>query len=468
MPDQNNNPEAVNVDANSFTRRLWSEKDWLNMKLGRYKIKKLLGHGGMGRVFLARDMILQRNVAIKTMPQSFEQAQISGRLNQFLREAQAVARLEHPHIIRVYDIITDNNVLAIAMEFVANGTLGELVMQNKILPVKTACQVVAQAALGLSYAHRKGVIHRDIKPGNLMLTEDNVCKVVDFGAAAMQGKSELKQLIGKAIGTPYYIPPELVRGQLPTVKSDIYSLGAVLWYALTGKPVFTGKTIKELHLKHLKNLPCDIRILREDVPQVLGDAIAKALKKKAVDRFENMKDFAELLWDFIQDRPVFASSLTANPELTQLRVAMTNSPVAPHGRPEDKVEIDFDNSVKNTPELEQIRERNSMPEKSQIQVRPGYMNQQWMTTVPKLKFRCRTRCKIILLSLILGIIFGIGVWLFGDYFTGDSDSISDKPALVESDNDLTMPGFDSSPSEGVSDDKREKTDDELDKFINEN
>ena len=303
---------------------LWSDSDWKNLRLGRYKLLDLLGKGGMGRVFLARDMILQRDIAVKAISETFTEARDSGKLKQFLREAQAVARLEHPHVVRVYDLITEDGVIAIAMEYVSNSDLQHLVKNSGKLPVITACDYVAQAAEGLAHAHKKGVVHRDIKPGNLMLTDEDICKVVDFGAAAMEEKAELEQHEGKAIGTPYYIPPELAKGNPPTPASDIYSLGAVLWFALTAQPPFKGKSVKELHMKHCRERLSDIRKLRPEIPRVLKEAIDKALAKDPTERFSSMNEFATVLREFISAEAA-KKAAPINEGLQELTAAINNA-----------------------------------------------------------------------------------------------------------------------------------------------
>jgi len=280
-----------------FTTVLWSPEAWKGVKLSRYKLEKLLGDGGMGRVFLARDVILQRDVALKTIPESFKEARKSGQLEQFLREAQSVARLEHPNVVRVYDVVHQEGVVAIAMEYVSGGTFKDLITEDddELLPIPEVCRMVAEAADGLAYAHENGMIHRDIKPANLMLTDKKECKVVDFGTTHIADEEELEMFKGKIIGTPIFTSPEVIKGEAPKPESDIYSLSIVLWWALTGTSPYSAKTRKDMYIKHLTEKPPNILKLRPQIPAALRDLIRHGMEKEAEDRLGDMEKFAEKL-----------------------------------------------------------------------------------------------------------------------------------------------------------------------------
>ena len=265
------------------------------MSLRRYKLLSLLGDGGMGRVFLARDMVLQRDVALKVIQEELREAQDSGRLEQFLREAQAVARLSHPNIVNIYDLLQKRGVVAIAMELVSGGTLKDIIDAPEETPVEEVCKLVAEAADGLASAHAAGLIHRDIKPSNLMLTERRQCKVVDFGATHDTGKYEMAMLEGKIIGTPHYISPEVIKGQSPVPESDIYSMGIVIWTMLVKKPPYTSKKKKQIYLKHINDPIPDITLLRDDIPQRLVELIYGCMAKEPEDRIQTMDQLASQL-----------------------------------------------------------------------------------------------------------------------------------------------------------------------------
>jgi serine/threonine-protein kinase len=294
--------EVVNPEGNdSLTSKLMSDDDWQGVKVSRYKIEQLLGDGGMGRVFLARDAILQREVALKVIPEGFQEARESGQLELFIREAQAVARLEHPNVVRVYDVAHEEGVVAIAMEYVSGGSLSELIAIEETLPMPEACRLMADAAEGLAYAHDNDMVHRDIKPANLMLTDRRQCKVVDFGTTHVKEKKELSLFKGKIIGTPHFVSPEVIRGEEPRPESDIYSLGVVLWWIIVGTPPFNGETRKELYMKHLKEKPPKIEKLCPDIPLALRNLIVKCMKKDADDRYHDCAELAAELRRIAED-----------------------------------------------------------------------------------------------------------------------------------------------------------------------
>jgi len=306
MSEEENKPEneIESQDEGSeetLVSRLWSKDNWQGVKLGRYKIESVLGVGGMGRVFLAKDVVLQRNVAVKVIRESFEESNVTEELQMFLREAQAVARLEHPNVVCVYDVVHEEGVVAVAMEYVPGGTLQDLLTKEKKLEIPEACRLVAEAAEGLANAHENGMIHRDIKPANLMLTEKKQCKVVDFGTIHVEEQEGLKMLEGKIVGTPYFTPPEVIRGDPPIPQSDIYSLGIVLWWSIAGRPPYTGKTRKELFLKHLNYPMPEITKVRVGIPRPLTDLISSCLEKDPSKRIGSMAELAKKLREIQED-----------------------------------------------------------------------------------------------------------------------------------------------------------------------
>ncbi len=298
MPDNVSDNDGV---SRSLTERLWSDDGWQDLRVGRYEIKIPLGDGGMGRVFLAEDVLLRRQVALKVISKSVREAHQSGHLEQFLREAQAVAALSHPHVARIYDIVQQEGVVAIATEYVSGGTFEDFIRHTKEPDILEVCRIVAETAAGLQCAHEHGMIHRDVKPANLMLTPKKKCKIVDFGASRVKRKKELSILDGKIIGTPYTISPEVIRGDEPRPESDIYSLGIVLWWALTGHPPFYAKTKKQLYRKHLEDSAPDITTYRPDVPVSLAKIVHRCLKKDPRKRFSACSEIVERLGGVMKD-----------------------------------------------------------------------------------------------------------------------------------------------------------------------
>lgn len=266
---------------------------WQGKHMGHFKLLSMLGRGGMGMVIRAEDRGLNRHVALKVLPQNAGKATV--RVEQFIREARSAAKLDHPNIVTIHEVGDAAGYYYIAMELVEGGNLFELVKANGPLDVAQACQIVAEAGEALAYAHRMGVIHRDIKPANLMLTRTGRCKVTDFGLAKIEDPADLFDLPQHVIGTPTYIPPEVAAGQPATAASDIYCLGATLWYLLVGLPPFDGKTSQEVMWKHVNAPLPKLRKFRPELSKSLVKAIARCLAKKPEERFSSVDEFAKIL-----------------------------------------------------------------------------------------------------------------------------------------------------------------------------
>ncbi len=293
MADDKNNRDG---EKNSLIETLWSDDGWKDLKLGRYKLKSLLGRGAMGRVFLAMDIILQRQVALKVIPAETGDDAATEQLRLFIREAQSVAGLQHPNVVSVYDVVHHEGVVAVAMEYVAGGTLMDLVGRGKTLPVREICRIVAAAAEGLAVAHEKGMVHRDIKPANLMLTGKRECKVVDFGIVRVAGEDD-SSFDGKIVGTPFYVSPEVIVGREPGPAADIYALGIILWTALAGAPPFDAKENRKLYIKHVKAPVPDIDDFCGNVPIELKQLIERCLEKNPEKRLSSCAELARRLRD---------------------------------------------------------------------------------------------------------------------------------------------------------------------------
>jgi serine/threonine protein kinase len=257
---------------------------------GEYEIHHELGRGGMGSVFLAREIGLDRLVAIKVLPPSlmFDE----GLIERFKREARMVAKLHHPNIIPVYRVHHSHNLVFYTMHFVPGRSLGEIMGRNRVPSLEEVERVMLEAAAGLGYAHKRGVIHRDVKPANILIDAEGHVHLTDFGIAkALVGSTQLTET-GAVIGTPQYMAPEQCEGRLVDGRADQYSLAAVGYQVLTGRPPFQSESMKELLYHHLFTPPRPINALRPDTPLGLRDAVHKALSKDPVDRFDTMEDFA--------------------------------------------------------------------------------------------------------------------------------------------------------------------------------
>jgi serine/threonine protein kinase len=257
---------------------------------GRYRIEGRLGVGGMSTVHLAFDDRLERYVAIKLLAEHL--ADDPTFVSRFRREALAAARLVHPNIVQVFDFGFDegHHQHFIVMEHVAGNSCAELLRDRGHLDVPQALTIVTQACRGLDYAHRNGVIHRDVKPGNLLVAEGDVVKLADFGIARAADQSSITQ-VGSVLGTAAYLSPEQARGEEAGPQADIYSLGVVAYQLLSGRLPYEAGSLSELALKQQRESPTPLDQLNEKVPHALAEAISLAL---AIDQEARPPDAATL------------------------------------------------------------------------------------------------------------------------------------------------------------------------------
>jgi serine/threonine-protein kinase len=250
--------------------------------LGKFRLLALLGEGGMGKVIRAEDTMLKRQVALKCLKKSASGK--SYKPEQFIREARAAAALEHPHIVHIYETGEAGGYYYIAMELVEGGNLGSLVKACGPLDLARGCQLAAEAADAVAFATQHGITHRDIKPGNLMLSRAGRCKVTDFGLAHIADPADGFAMPKGAVGTPAYIAPEILQGYPATAKSDVYSLACTVFFLLTGKTPFHARDKAALLRMHIDMPAPDITSLRPDLPDSLGKVLARALSKNPDDR----------------------------------------------------------------------------------------------------------------------------------------------------------------------------------------
>lgn len=256
----------------------------------RYEIQQQIGEGGMAIVYKAFCHRLSRFVAVKIMRD--EMARDEEFRRRFLSESYAIAMLSHPNIVSVYDVSRSDDVEYIVMELVDGITMRQYMEKRGQIKWKEALHFAKQVAKALGHAHDRGIVHRDIKPQNLMLLRDGTVKVADFGIAALE--NEIQDNGDQAIGSIHYIAPEQARGENPDARSDIYSLGIVMYEMLTGQKPYTGETIKEVALKHMSSDYVPINELVEDVPEDFIDIVEKAMSYEMDDRYQSA---AELLDD---------------------------------------------------------------------------------------------------------------------------------------------------------------------------
>ena len=274
----------------------------------RYRVEARIGAGGMAEVYRGVDPVLNRTVAIKILLPQF--ARDAGFVARFRREAQAAARLNHPAIVGVYDSGADGDTQYIVMEFIEGRTLADFLGAGKRLTTTQALDVAERIAQALDVAHAQGIVHRDIKPANVMVTRDGSVKVMDFGIARMQTLETAPQT-SSVLGTPTYLSPEQAQGQQVDGRSDIYSLGIVLYELLTGAPPFTGDSPVAIAYKQVNEIPVPPSSRVPDLPISLDAVVMKALAKNPANRYQ---DAGELIADLVsvrEGRPVSATPLLA-------------------------------------------------------------------------------------------------------------------------------------------------------------
>ncbi len=263
------------------------------VSLGQYRLVERLGKGGMAEVYKAYQPSLDRYVAIKVLHAYF--AEEEDFRNRFQREARAVARLRHPNIVQIYDFGVEGDVYYMAMEFLAGGTLKQRLRRaDALLPHPEVLRIVERVAAALDYAHARGIYHRDVKPANIMLTDDNQVILTDFGLAKMAEGSQYTRS-GLSVGTPEYMAPEQGQGLTVDHRADVYSLGVVLYELLTGRLPYTADTPVAVIFKHIKDpLPLP-RTINPDLDEALERVILKALAKSPADRYQSAGDLAGAL-----------------------------------------------------------------------------------------------------------------------------------------------------------------------------
>src|SRR5256884_5227455 len=267
---------------------------------GRYRIIRKLGAGGMANVYLAEDQELGRRVAIKIL--NDRHAADDSFVERFRREAKNAAGLSHPNIVSVYDRGTAEGTYYIAMEFLDGRSLKELIVGRGPAPIKTAVEYTRQVLAAIGFAHKHGIVHRDIKPHNVLVGPEGRLKVTDFGIAR-SGASEMTE-VGSIIGTAQYLSPEQARGAPVDPTSDVYSVGVVLYELLTGQVPFTGDTPLEIAMKHLSEPPKPPSELRPDVPHDLDMVVLRALAKDPADRYETAEEMDADLKRILDGMPV--------------------------------------------------------------------------------------------------------------------------------------------------------------------
>jgi eukaryotic-like serine/threonine-protein kinase len=261
--------------------------------LDRYELEELVGTGGMSSVYRAHDRLLDRTVALKVLHE--HHLRDPEHVERFRREARSAAVLSHPNIVTVIDRGEHDGRQFIVFEYVGGENLKRLIEQRKPLPVATALELAIQIARGLSFAHRSGLVHRDVKPQNVLLNGDGQAKVTDFGIARSLDVQRGMTQTGTVLGTSDYIAPEQAQGKHVDEQTDIYSLGVVLYELLTGEVPFPGENFVAVAMQHINDPPPSVRDKRPDVPPRVDAVVQRAMAKDPADRFPTMADFGREL-----------------------------------------------------------------------------------------------------------------------------------------------------------------------------
>lgn len=306
----------------------------------RYELEELIGGGGMADVYKARDCLLNRPVAVKILHEEFKQDKEF--VDKFQREAQAAARLSHPNIVNIYDVGVADGDHYIVMEYVPGRTLKDRIRQEGHLSVSESLRVAREIAEALAHAYANNLVHCDIKPHNILMMADGHAKVADFGIARAVTESTMTYS-GNVIGSVHYFSPEQAKGTMITPKSDVYSLGVVLYEMLTGKLPFTGDNPVSIAVKHLQEEPVPVRQIDPAIPPVVEAIVSKAMSKDPAMRPTS----AELVQDISQaERMLMAGSqpmpqmapMAQDPDATQVlpRVQPTQQTIPPRRAPQDE------------------------------------------------------------------------------------------------------------------------------------
>ncbi len=257
-----------------------------------YRVDSKLGSGGMSSVYLATHLGLEKRMALKLLPKEKASDEVTKR---FVREARVVAKLAHPNIVGVYDVGETDSHFYLAMEFVEGETLEDILVKREKLPPYEATRVIRDVGRALECAHRQGIIHRDIKPDNIMLSPDGTVKVTDFGLAKMKGGRADITRAGIILGTPFFMAPEQCERKALDIRSDLYSLGVTYYNSVTGKKPFEGGKPAEIMFSHIHEDPIPPNLLEPTLPFELTGVILKMLKKDPAERYQDPTDLVQAL-----------------------------------------------------------------------------------------------------------------------------------------------------------------------------
>ena len=425
----------------------------------RYKILDHLGTGGMATVWLGYDTILDRQVAIKTFKID---ANDEDAVKRFNREAKAVTSLSHPNIVSIYDVENEGEFYYLILEYVEGMTLKDYMIKNPRIPIETIVHIAKQIAAGLSHAHQNGIIHRDIKPQNILMNENLTCKITDFGIARAYGDTTLTQT-NQMLGTVYYLSPEQARGNVATAQSDIYSLGILIFEMITGQIPFKGESAVAIALKHLQEELPDIDKFRDNIPQSVKNIVLQATMKNPNERYISSKELFEDLSTVLNPERLHENKYTGfkiptepaqNNNYNQTQYIDRNPIDVPHGY-SDYNSYNEEDDYYDYEENQRQNNNNNM----------GYQNKQYKNSynsVSKKNEKEETsKAKHIFLAIIAIVAIVVGAFFTYNYLIGaDSVSAPDvrNKTLEEAKVTIVKAGLEVGDiTEVASDDVKEKT-----------
>ena len=396
---------------------------------GRYEIVKSIGEGGMANVYLANDKILDRKVAIKVLRGDL--ANDEKFIRRFQREAQSVANLSHPNIVEVYDVEEEEGQHYIVMEYIEGKTLKQLLQKRGSLTLSEVIDIMLQLTDGLAHAHDAYIIHRDIKPQNIMIQDDGLVKITDFGIAMALNATQLTQT-NSVMGSVHYLPPEQANGKSSTIKSDIYSLGILMYELITGSVPFKGDNAVEIALKHLKEKIPSIRRQNPTIPQSVENIVLRATAKNPKNRYDSVKDMNRDLKECLnEDKKNEKKIVFEYPE---------------NDIDDTKV---ITNVKKSKPEIEEPKDLDELKEKKKIEEQNNEEE-----VIGSMTKKDKYKLPIVLAGIFIGllIIAGIVFVLIGrdevtDIKVPDVVDLSVEDAIAE----LKRLGFNYTTEEGYSD-----------------
>ena len=418
----------------------------------RYKILDHLGTGGMATVWLGYDTILDRQVAIKTFKID---ANDEDAVKRFNREAKAVTSLSHPNIVSIYDVENEGEFYYLILEYVEGMTLKDYMIKNPRIPIETIVHIAKQIASGLSHAHQNGIIHRDIKPQNILMNDNLTCKITDFGIARAYGDTTLTQT-NQMLGTVYYLSPEQARGNVATAQSDIYSLGILIFEMITGQIPFKGESAVAIALKHLQEELPDIDKYRENVPQSVKNIVLKATMKNPNERYISSKELFEDLSTVLNPERLYENKYTGFKIPAQPSNNYNETQYIDNSSNNNQYAYDDYNNEDDYYDYEQDNRNNNVRYQQNNKPKNNYNN------VSKRDEKEETsKAKHIFLAIVAIVIIVVGTFFIYNYVIG-SNSVSApdvrNKTLEEAKVTIVKAGLEvGDVTEVASDDVKEKT-----------